>query len=40
MRIDAKPVEIIATPAPTEDEWWTILVAAVGLIAAIAKASN
>ena len=39
MRIDAKPVEVIATPSLSDDEW-NIIVAAVGLIAAIAKASN
>lgn len=39
MTIDAKPVEVIATPALTDDEW-SILVAVVGLVAAIGKASN
>ena len=39
MRIDAKPVEVIATPALSDDEW-AILVAVVGLIAAIGRASN
>ena len=38
MRIDAKPVEIIATPAPSADDWWTIVAAAVALAAAIGKA--
>jgi hypothetical protein len=39
MKISAKPVEVIATPAMSDDDW-NILVAAVGLVAAIAKASN
>ena len=38
MKISAKPVEVIATPLSDDD--WNILVAAVGLVAAVAKASN
>jgi hypothetical protein len=38
MRIEAKQVEVIATPL-TDDEW-TIIGAAVMLIVAIGKASN
>ena len=40
MRIDATPVEVIATPAPNEDDYWTIAALAFGLIAGIVKASN
>ena len=38
MKISAKPVEVIATPL--SDDEWNILVAIVGLAAAIGKASN
>ena len=37
MRIDAKPVEIIATPAPTNDEWWPYIAAAAALAAGIGR---
>lgn len=41
MTIDAKPVEVIATPArPLTDDEWAIIVAVVGLVAAIGRASN
>jgi len=40
MRIDAKPLEVIALPSPTEDEWWTIAGLAIGLAIAIIKACN
>ena len=38
MKISAKPVEVIATPL--SDDEWNSLVAVVGLVAAIGKASN
>ena len=40
MRIDATPLEVIAPPAPTADEWWTIAGLAIGLAIAIIKACN
>jgi hypothetical protein len=37
MRIEAKPVETIATPL-SADDWWKIAAAAVGLASAIGQA--
>ena len=39
MRIDAKPVEVIATPTVSDDEW-RIIGAIAGLIVAIGMACN
>lgn len=37
MRIDAKPVETIATPL-TADDWWKIIAAGAALASAIGQA--